>query len=103
MEDWQIELENYMSKNFDDITHEKKTVDFDMEKQVINVAYRLPNNILLSITKPYHTLGNDEVGFNLYQIVSQIKELLIADWCLVGLLHKYIKNVEEKIWKIKLS
>ena len=97
MEDWKKELENYISINLDDIGHEKKSVDFDTDSQTIFVGYKLSQNILLSVSKPYHTLGNDEVGFNLYQIVGQIKELLIADWCTCDFLHKYLKNVEEKI------
>lgn len=97
MEDWKKELENYISTNLDDIEHEKKSVDFDTDSQTIFVGYRLSQNILLSVSKPYHTLGNDEIGFNLYEFTGEIKELLISDWCTCDFLHKYLKNVEEKI------
>lgn len=97
MEDWKKVLENYISANLDDIEHEKKSVDFDTDSQTIFVSYRLPQNILLSVSKPYHTLGNDEIGFNLYEITDEIKELLISDWCTCDFLHKYLKNVQEKI------
>jgi len=97
MEDWKKELENYISTNLDDIEHEKKSVDFDTDSQTISVGYRLSQNILLSVSKPYHTLGNDEICFNLYAFTGKIKELLISDWCTCDFLHKYLKNVQEKI------
>jgi hypothetical protein len=97
MEDWKKVLENYISTNLDDIDYEKKSVDFDTDSQTIFVGYRLSKNILLSVSKPYHTLGNDEIGFNLYEFTGEIKELLISDWCTCDFLHTYLKNVQEKI------
>lgn len=93
MEEWQITLEKYISEKFDDIEHVKKAVDFDTEGKRVNVAYRLPHDMLVSLGKRYDTLDNDEVTFGLYHK----RECLILDWGSYKLFHKYLKNAEEKI------
>lgn len=77
----------------DDIDYEKKAYDYDTDSNVGNVAYRLPNNILVSILKLEETMDNNFIGFNIFYN----RELLISDICDIELLHTHIKNIEEKL------
>lgn len=84
-----------ITRGIGEVNAERIVMDCDMGSKVLNVAYRLPGNILLSINKPLDTMDDDFVMFNVYHF----RELLVSDTARIGLLAQYIHNVENKIAK----
>lgn len=78
-----------------DIIAEKVSVSYDVSNQVLNVAYRLPDSMLLSVSKPFNTMSDSYVMFNLYHQ----RELLISDTAELSLLSHYIHSAEQKALK----
>lgn len=76
-----------------EVNVERIVMDCDMSSKVLNVVYRLPGNILMSINKPLDTMDDDFVMFNVYHF----RELLVSDTARIGLLAQYVRNVENKI------
>lgn len=82
-----------ITKGIGEINVEKVSVNCDFESEVLNVAYRLPNGILLSISKPLSTKDDSYVMFNLFHK----RDLLLSDSANVELLSGYLKKVESRI------
>lgn len=82
-----------IAKGIGEINVEKVSVNCDFESEVLNVAYRLPNDILLSISKPLSTKDDSYVMFNLFHK----RDLLLSDSASVELLSGYLKKVESRI------
>jgi len=71
---------------------EKVSVNCDVHNNVLNVAYRLPGDMLLSVSKPSSTADDQFVMFNLFHL----RKLLISDTADLSLLSRYIHNAELK-------
>ena len=82
-----------ITKGIGEIDVEKVSVNCDFESEVLNVAYRLPNDILLSISKPLSTKDDSYVMFNLFHK----RDLLLSDSASIELLSGYLKKVESRI------
>ena len=94
-----VEMEpvmRFVANNIGDIQAERVSVDCDVTNKVLNVAYRLPYDMLLSISKPLETMGDSFVMFNVYHR----RQLLLSETASIELLSQYIHNVEEKVQKI---
>lgn len=90
-------LEKFISDQFDGIGYLNKSVDYDEEGKIINVSYRLMGDIIISLTKPYETLDDNFVAFNVYQD----KTLLISEIADCKLILTYLHNVNEKVIILK--
>ncbi len=86
---------NFIVEGIGNINIKKVTVDCDLHSEVLNVAYRLPDNVVLSISKPLETMDDDFVAFNLYHN----RKLLVTDNANIGLLSHYINEVESNLSK----
>lgn len=89
-------LEESFSKiveTFCDIKFLKVAVDGDIEDRKLKTVFRLPDNVILSIIKEEGTHYGNFVGFNLFHN----RQLLISDVIDMGLLKKYISNVQTKL------
>lgn len=74
-----------------EIMAEKVSVSCDAGNKVLNVAYRLPKDMLLSVSKPLNTMDDNYVMFNLFHL----RELLISDTADISFLSTYIHKAEE--------
>lgn len=83
-------------KGLGNILAEKVSVRYDVTSKVLNVAFRLPDDMLLSVMKPLETMDDSYVMFNLYHL----RELLISDTAEVNFLSQYIRNAEQKAAQI---
>lgn len=83
----------FVTKGIGEVSAERIVMDCDMIRKVLNVVYRLPGNMLLSINKPLDTMDDDFVMFNVYHF----RELLVSDTARIGLLAQYVRNIENKI------
>ena len=91
-----VELEavaDFITDGIGDIDVERVVMDCDRTSKVLNVAYRLPGDILLSVNKPLDTMDDAYVMFNVYHL----RELLVSDTARIDLLAQYVRNVEKKI------
>lgn len=79
-----------------EIFAERVSVNYDATSKVVNVAYRLPGDILLSVSKPFNTMDDDYVMFNLFHL----RKLLISDTADINLLSHYIHRAEQKASQI---
>ena len=68
-------------------------MDYDAGSKVLNVAYRLQGDMLLSVSKPLDTMDDIFVMFNMYHL----RELLVSDSASIGLLAEYVVNVEKRM------
>lgn len=82
-----------ISDGIGEIMAEKVTVSCDIASKVLNVSYRLPGDILLSVNKPLVTMDDAFVMFNVYHQ----RELLVTDTARIDLLAEYVRNVEKRI------
>lgn len=87
------ELEKFISDRFDDIGYVKKAVDYDEESKLMNIAYRMKSDIILSILKPYESLDDEFVMFNIFYM----KELLIAAMMDCKSLREYVLKCEKML------
>ena len=67
--------------------------DYDLENKVLNVSYKLHDDMLLSVSKPFETMDDAFVMFNVYHG----RDLLLSDSASIELLSEYIYDVEERI------
>lgn len=81
-----------ISEGIGDIMAEKVSVSCDADSKIMNVAYRLPGDMLLSVSKPLNTMDDRFVMFNLFHL----RELLISDTAEVSFLSTYIHNAEAR-------
>lgn len=91
-----VELEPVMKfiiNGIGSIDAERVSVDCDIDSKVLNIAYRLPNDILLSVSKPLITMDDNFVVFNLFHK----RDLLVSKNATIDLLAKYINNIETTI------
>lgn len=91
-----VEMESvadFISEGIGDIDAERIVMDCDRGGKVLNVSYRLPGGIMLSVNKPLSTMDDEFVMFNVYHQ----RELLVSDTASIGLLSQYVKNVEKRI------
>ena len=79
-------------EEFKSINVDKVSVDGDPVKGRLNVAFRLPDGIILSINKKIGLHKGGIVGFN---IISN-KQLLLSDVISLSRLREYISNVQNK-------
>ena len=86
---------NFIVEGIGNINIEKVAVDCDLDSEILNVVYRLPDNVVLSISKPLETIDDDFVAFNLYHN----RKLLVTDNANIGLLSHYINEVESNLSK----
>lgn len=84
---------HFVTERVGTINAERVMMDCDMGNKVLNVAYRLPGDILFSINKPLDTMDDELVMFNVYHL----RELLVSDMASIDMLGQYIHNVEKKI------
>jgi hypothetical protein len=84
---------NFIVEGIGNINIEKVAVDCDLDSEILNVVYRLPDNVVLSISKPLETIDDDFVAFNLYHN----RKLLVTDNATIGLLSHYIDEVESNL------
>ena len=83
----------FITEGVGDINAERVSMDSNTENMVLNVSYRMPDDMLLSISKPLETMGDTFVMFNVYHK----RHLLLSETTSIELLSQYIHNVEEKI------
>lgn len=81
-----------ISEGIGDILAEKVSVSCDVDNKILNVAYRLPSDMLLSVSKPLNTMDDRFVMFNLFHL----RDLLISDTAEVSFLSTYIHNAEAR-------
>lgn len=87
----------FVKEGMGNIAAERVVMDCDTEGQVLNVSYKLHDDILLSISKPLETMDDQFVMFNLYHG----RELLVSDSASIELLSEYIHNVENRIKELE--
>lgn len=83
----------FIMSGLEKVNVERASVDYNMSTHVLNVAYRMPGNILLSISKPQETIEDSLVIFNLYHK----RELLVSDIVDIEILSQYLHKVESRI------
>lgn len=83
----------FVTDGLGDIKAERVFMDCDMNSKVLNVSYRMHDNMLLSISKPLDTMDDGFVMFNVYHG----RKLLLSDCASIELLSEYIHNVENRI------
>lgn len=76
-----------------DIKFSKIAVDGNPEEDRLKVAFRLPNNVILSIIKEQGVHLDDYVGVNIFRN----RQLLISDIMELSLLKTYISNVQARL------
>lgn len=86
----------FITEGIGDITAEHIVMDCDMSDKVLNVAYRLPGDLLLSINKPLDTMDDKFVIFNVYHK----RNLLVSEAASIDLLAQYIRNIEKRITEL---
>ena len=86
-------VDDFITKGIGEIKADRVVMDCDSDGKVLNVAYRLPGSILLSVNKPLNTMDDDFVIFNVYHQ----RELLVSDMASIRLLAQYVQNVEKSI------
>ena len=87
------ELEKFISDRFDDIGYVKKSVDYDEESKLMNIAYRMKSDIILSINKPYETLDDEFVMFNIFCM----RKILISAMMDCKSLREYVLKCEKML------
>lgn len=87
------ELEKFISDRFDDIGYVKKSVDYDEESKLMNIAYRMKSDIILSINKPYETLDDEYVMFN----ILCMNKILISAMMDCKSLREYVLKCEKML------
>ena len=87
------ELEKFISDRFDDIGYVKKAVDYDEESKLMNIAYRMKSDVILSINKPYGTLDYEYVMFNIFCM----NKVLISAMMDCKSLHEYVLKCEKML------
>ena len=87
-----------ISEGIGDIMAEKVSVSCDVESKIMNVAYRMPGDMLLSVSKPLNTMEDSFVMFNLFHL----RELLISDTAEISFLSTYIHNAAARIAQVWL-
>ena len=88
-----VPVADFITEGIGDIEAERVVMDCDKVGQVLNVAYRLPGDILLSVNKPLSTMDDEFVMFSVYHH----RELLVSDTASIELLAQYVRNVEKRI------
>ncbi|MBO7636536.1 MAG: hypothetical protein J6S89_08150 [Paludibacteraceae bacterium] len=83
----------FVTEGIGNIDAERVVMDCDTENEVLNVSYKLRDNMLLSISKPLETMNDQFVMFNVYHG----RDLLVSDSASIELLSEYIHNVENRI------
>ncbi len=83
----------FVTEGIGDIDAERVVMDYDSENKVLNVSYKLHDDMLLSVSKPLETKDDAFVMFNVYHG----RDLLLSDSASIELLSEYIHNVEERI------
>lgn len=84
---------NFMATGLNSINSEKVSVDCNTETGLLNVAFRLPDGAILSVTKCNDTMTDDLVAFN---IIKQ-RKLIISDIIGISELRDYILNVQRRM------
>lgn len=84
---------DFITGGIGNIEAERVVMDCDKESKVLNVAYRLSGDILLSVSKPLETMDDEFVMFNVYHL----RDLLVSDTARIDLLAQYVRNVESRI------
>lgn len=84
---------DFITGGIGNIDAARVVMDCDKESRVLNVAYRLPGDILLSVSKPLDTMDDEFVMFNVYHL----RDLLVSDTARIDLLAQYVRNVESRI------
>ena len=84
---------DFITEGIGNIEAERVVMDCDNTVKVLNVSYRLPGDILLSVNKPLDTMDDEFVMFNVYHR----RDLLVSDTASISLLAQYIRNVERRI------
>lgn len=87
------ELEKFISDRFDDIGYVKKAVNYDEESKLMNIAYRMKSDIILSINKPYETLDDEYVMFNIFCM----NKILISAMMDCKSLYEYVLKCEKML------
>lgn len=87
----------FVKEGIENIDAERVVMDCDTENQVLNVSYKLHDNMLLSISKPLETMDDRFVMFNLYHG----RDLLVSDSASIELLSEYIHDVENRIKELE--
>lgn len=75
------------------IKAEKVSIDGDPSEGRLNVAFRLPDGMVLSLNKKIGLHDRGSVGFNL----MHNRRLIISDIMEVSLLSQYISNVQKRL------
>ncbi len=84
---------HFITEGIGSVDAERVTMDYDVGSKVLNVAYRLQGDMLLSVNKPLDTMDDEFVMFNMYHQ----RELLVSDSASIGLLAEYVVNVERRM------
>lgn len=83
----------FVTDGIGNIDAERVVMDCDPENKVLNVSYKLHDDMLLSVSKPLETMDDAFVMFNVYHG----RDLLLSDSASIELLSEYLHNVEERI------
>ena len=75
-----------------DFEAEKVSVDCDSESAILNITYRLPSDVFISITKPQETMDDDNVVVS----VSDLHSQLVSDIVPIDFLSTYIHSLETR-------
>lgn len=80
---------NFIFSGIGDIDIERVVAEYDVESEILNVVFRLPDNAVLSVSKRLMDMDDDLVAFNLYSN----KKLLVADYASISSLSDYIRGL----------
>ena len=86
-------VKHFITEGIGNVDAECVTMDYDADSKVLNVAYRLQGDMLLSVNKPLDTMDDEFVMFNMYHL----RDLLVSDSSSIGLLAEYVVNVEKRM------
>ena len=75
-----------------DFEAERVAVDCDSESAILNITYRLPGDVFISITKPQETMDDENVVVG----VSDLHSQLVSDIVPIDFLSTYIHNLETR-------
>lgn len=82
----------FMRKGLEVINAEKVSMDCNTESGMLNISFRLPEGVILSVTKLGETLNDNLVAFNIFSK----RQLILSDVCEINMLADYIENVQSK-------
>lgn len=83
----------FMSSKLGSFDFEKVSINGNAETGRLNMAFRLPDGYILSVTKLLDTMENNLVAFN----ILRKRQLIVSDVIKINLLSDYINKVQSRL------